>query len=150
MYLPIDLAFFLCYGVHMSKKVIIFDFQQESNKRYRNKTISLTKASVFSFNSGFYSDSEIYNFTHVIPGYNKADKAIGFKFVKVKIGEKKPEGALTISIDPKGNYGKAAALAFISKNHIDVNSYSGKYPPHVQNDPKQGKTFYILLDEKVK
>ena len=131
-------------------KPISFDFQQESNKRYRNKTISLTKASVFSFNSGFYSENEIYNFTHVIPGYSKAHKAIGFNFFKVKVGGKKPDGALTISIDPKGNYGKAAALAFISKNQIDINNYSGKYPPHVQNDPKQGKTFYILLEEKIK
>lgn len=133
-----------------NKKIIIFNFQQESNKRYRNKTISLTKASVFSFNSGFYSDNEIYNFTHVIPGYNKVDKAIGFKFIKIKASERKPDGALTISKDPKGNSGKAAALSFISKNHIDVNNYFGRYPPHLQNEPKQGKTFYILLEEKVK
>lgn len=132
------------------KKIIIFDFQQESNKRYRNKTIGLTKASVFSFGSGFFFDNEIYKFTHVILGYNKTDKAIGFKFIKIKAGEKKPDGALTISKDPKGNSGKAAALSFISKNHIDVNNYSGRYPPYLQNDPKQGITFYILLDEKNK
>lgn len=134
----------------INKKIIIFEFQQESNKRYRNTTISLTKASVFSFNSGFYSDNEIYRFTHVIPGYNKADKAIGFKFAKIKDGEKKPDGALTISKDPKGNSGKAAALSFISKNRIDVDIYEGKYPPHVQSDSKQGTTYYILLDEKIR
>lgn len=131
-------------------KIIIFDFQQESNKRYRNNTISLTKASVFSFNSGFYSDNEIYNFTHVIPGYNKVNKAVGFRFIKIKDRENKPNGALTISHDPKGNSGKAAALSFISKNHIEVNNYLGKYPPHIQDEPKQGKTFYILLEEKNK
>jgi len=133
----------------MSSKIISFDFQQESNKRYRNNTISLTKASVFSFNSGFYSENEIYKFTHVIPGYNKTEKAIGFKFIKIKAGEKKPDGALTISMDPKGNYGKAAALSFISKNHIDLNNYSGKFPPHKQNDPKLGEIYYILLPEKI-
>lgn len=131
-----------------NKKILIFEFQQESNKRYRNITISLSKASVFSFNSGFYSDNEIYKFTHVIPGYNKADKAIGFKFIKIKDGEKKPDGALRISHDPKGNSGKAAVLSFISRNRIDVNNYFGKYPPHLQNEPKQGSVVYILLEEK--
>lgn len=134
----------------MTNKILTFEFQQESNKRYRNKTISLTKASVFSFNSGFYSDNEIYDFSHVILGYNKADKAIGFKFVKIKKGQEKPKGALTISKDPQGNSGKAAALSFISKNRIDVDYYSRRYTPHRQNDPKQGEVFYILLDEKNK
>lgn len=132
------------------KKILTFEFQQESNKRYRNTTISLTKASVFSFNSGFYSDNKINEFTHVLPGYNKTDKAIGFIFKKFKEDEKKPEGVLKIHHDPKGNSGKAAALSFISKNRIDVDHYSGRYPPYLQNDPKQGMVFYILLEEKNK
>lgn len=132
------------------KKILTFEFQQESNKRYRNTTISLTKASVFGFNSGFYYDNGIYNFTHVIPGYNKVNKAIGFRFVKIKEGQDKPDGVLKISHDPKGNSGKAAALSFVSKNRIDVDNYFGRYFPHLQNDPKQGRVFYILLEERNK
>lgn len=130
----------------MGSKVLIFDFQDEDNKRYGDKTIGITRASAFAFHQGFYSENQLHKFTHVIPGYNKNEKAIGLKFVEVKSHEKKPSGARTITQERHD----ATALSFFKKNNIDVNIYAGRYKVHIQNEAKQGKLFYILLDDKDK
>lgn len=127
-------------------KVLIFDFQDEDNKRYGDKTISITRASAFAFHQGFYSEHQIHKFTHVILGYNKNEKAIALRFIEVKNPDKKPNGAKAISPERHDT----TALSFFKKNNIDVNSHAGKYKVHIQNEAKQGRLFYILLDEKDK
>ncbi|MDO8658138.1 MAG: hypothetical protein Q7K55_05330 [Candidatus Levybacteria bacterium] len=127
-------------------KVLIFDFQDEDNKRYGDKTISITRASAFAFHQGFYSEHQIHKFTHVILGYNKNEKAIALRFIEVKNPDKKPNGAKAISPERHDT----TALSFFKKNNINVSNHAGRYKVHIQNEAKQGRLFYILLDEKDK
>lgn len=130
----------------MGNNILIFDFQDEDNKRYGNKTIGITQAFAFAFHQGFYSDNQIYKYTHVVPGYNKKGKAIAFKFIRVENNKNRPNGARSINNERHD----VVALSFFKKNNIDVKSHAGTYKVYAQNDPSQGKLFYILLDEKDK
>ncbi|MDO8657416.1 MAG: hypothetical protein Q7K55_01650 [Candidatus Levybacteria bacterium] len=124
---------------------IIFDPFQGKNKRFRNNTISITRASGFGFNSGFYYRNSIKDFKYVLLFFNKEQSAIGFQF----LNDGKHPGVLTITHDPRGNSGSITALSFISASDIDVKAYAGRYEPKEQKNSKQGKIFYILLKEKL-
>lgn len=125
------------------------DWLQENNTRYR-RSISIASNSVINFDSGFYHDNELSKYTHVTVGYDKARKAIVFIFKKFSERERIPDGLLKITRDSRGNSGKIAALALFKRNNINIQNYTGKYPPHFEKDAKYGGLYYINLDERNK
>lgn len=125
-------------------KNISFEPFQAIGKRFRN-TISITKACAIGFNSGFYFNNGIKEWTHARLFYSKEPKALAFQLTK----DKNTPGALQITHHPRGNSGYITARSFINAYGIDVNKYAGKYRPYERKDPKHGRLFYILLDEKI-